>query len=329
MVGRNTATHLVFERRLESEVAFVAPLAIAPPGAADLAFERRGPAAGDDVDWTADALARRLGADFELGRRAGDLVLRSDGGRIDFRLAGGRIVAHAAPTVPDWLIELRFLGPVMAMWLELAGVVALHGSAVAVGEHAIGFLAGNRAGKTTLASALLAAGHALLGDDLLAIEAEESGFRVLPAYPFVRLEPDDAARWTGAPQEAIDALPRAHADFPKRIVPVGDGEPCWGRFHGRPAPLAALVLPERRSATQGVIDGPRLVPIPPAEALVLLAGLSAAPRLAAAAGLSERRLASLARLVEAVPLWRLRYASGHERLPAVVDRLRSAFGWGA
>lgn len=323
----------VFGRRLRCEVPFAAPLAAAgtlPPGAPDLVVARRGPLADAGIDWAADGVARRLGADIRLGHRGDDVVLRCDGGRVDFVLAAGRdrIDACAAAEMPDWLIELRCRGPVMAMWLELAGTITFHASAVAVGERAVAFLASGRGGKSTLAAAHLAAGGALLADDLAAVEETESGgWRVLAAYPFVRLLPADAVRWTGASPAAVERLPRAHPRFPRRVVPVGataSGDVSFGRFRTAPAPLAALVLPERRAGAPASEDAARLDRVSPAEAVALLAGLSAAPRLAAAAGLTAHRLGRLARLAETVPVWRLVHPAGHARLPAAVDLVTRA-----
>jgi hypothetical protein len=55
--------------------------------------------------------------------------------------------------------------------------------------------------------------------------------------------------------------------------------------------------------------------------LIELVRHSFSPHLVQAAGLQPRRLDLFARLVMQVPVRRLRYPSGFERLPEVVERL--------
>ncbi|MFI5229274.1 MAG: hypothetical protein ACHQWU_09415, partial [Gemmatimonadales bacterium] len=68
--------------------------------------------------------------------------------------------------------RLDILGRVLALALHAGGQLALHGSGVAVGRQAVGFLAPKFSGKSTLALALVNAGADLLTDDTLPVDLE-------------------------------------------------------------------------------------------------------------------------------------------------------------
>ena len=66
----------------------------------------------------------------------------------------------------------------------------------------------------------------------------------------------------------------------------------------------------------------RIEPIPSSEALIELVRESFLVRILHAAGIQEARLERLGRLVEEVPVRRLIYPSGLERLPSVLEAIR-------
>jgi hypothetical protein len=97
-------------------------------------------------------------------------------------------------------------------------------------------------------------------------------------------------------------------------VPVGAGG--FGAFQGSTLPLACLYIPERRT------DGPvEIRDIPPREAFLELVRHSFSPHLVQAAGLQAGRADLFARLVGRVPVRRLLYPSGFERLPDTVQEI--------
>ena len=63
-----------------------------------------------------------------------------------------------------------------------------------------------------LAAALVRAGHALLADDLLAVEPASTGFRAHPGYPQMRMWPEGAEYFVGG----FEDLEMAHPSFAKR-----------------------------------------------------------------------------------------------------------------
>lgn len=227
-----------------------------------------------------------------------------------FHLAAGRITVVLTPGVAPQLVELRFLGPVLAYHLERYGTPVLHASAVVVAGRAVAFLATNHGGKSSLAAALMQRGHALLSDDLLPLRATgegcHDGYLAIPGYPQMRFWPSDAERFTGRGD-----WPAVAPGLAKVRVPVGHRG--FGRFHEEPAPLAAILIPRRCDDVTEVT----LEPVPPAEAAMHLVRCSFLPRLVTGAGLQPARLAFFASLVERVPVRRLLYPSGYERLPDV------------
>jgi hypothetical protein len=254
------------------------------------------------------------GSPLRAGLRSTELRRLDDGSDLlcfgavgEFRLGVAVIECRAAAPGHSDLVELRFLGPVMAFWLELQGLPALHASAVVLGHRAVAFLSGNGGGKTSLAAALIQAGHPLLTDDVLAVEPASSGepaaFLARPGYPQMRMWPRDAERFLGS----AAGLERVHPRYSKLRVPVGEGG--FGTFHHDPAPLGAVYLVERGEAAAPCTPA-RIEPLPPHRALIELVRHSFVPRLVEAAGLQPRRLELLARLVERVSVRRLVVPSG-------------------
>ncbi|HSG39948.1 MAG TPA: hypothetical protein VLE27_09955 [Thermoanaerobaculia bacterium] len=206
------------------------------------------------------------------------------------------------------------LGPVLSYWLERRGIPTLHASAVAVDGRAVAFLSRQGGGKTGLAAALMRAGFPLLTDDVLPVEVREGGFFARSGYPQMRMWPDEAAWFL----EGWEALPLVHPQVTKRRIPVGPvGEDGFGAFLDSTLPLACLYIPERRP------DGPvEIVDVPPRDALIELVRFSFSPHLVAAAGLQPFRFDLFARLAQSVPVRRLRYPAGFERLAEVAEVLR-------
>lgn len=212
------------------------------------------------------------------------------------------------------LAELRFLGPVMSYWFELRGLPTLHASAVSINGGAVAFVSRHGGGKSGLAAAMVRAGFPLLTDDLLVLEERESRWEARPAYPEMRMWPDEAAHFVGPPED----LPLVQADSEKRRVAVGNGG--FGSFLDASTPLACIYLASRRPETGGEIE---IQPVSRSEALIELVRHSFSPRLVEAAGLQPARLDRLARLVRAVPVRRLVYPSSFDRLPEVVRFLHN------
>ena len=230
----------------------------------------------------------------------------------DFYLQSGRIVGHPTGSASPELLEIRFLGSVLSYELERRGIPCLHASALAVGGRAVAFLSRHGGGKTGLAAALMRAGHPLLSDDVLPVEEIAGTFHARPGYPQMRMWPDEASHFLERWEELATVLP----GITKRRVPVGARG--FGAFHDTSLPLQALYIAERRA------EGPvEIHDVSPRDALIELVRHSFSPYLVEAAGLQPSRFDLFARLVRAVPVRRLVYPSGFDRLPEVVGLLNN------
>jgi hypothetical protein len=127
------------------------------------------------------------------------------------------------------------------------GAHVLHAAAVAGrdGGGAALFLGRSRAGKSTLAHAAWRAGHEVLGDDVVAVDAARGAVQALPAP--LRLRPDalgaDPPGLGGLPPAAVLAGEIAG----ERRVLLARGLPGMAPV-GRAYPLAAVYLLERSDA---------------------------------------------------------------------------------
>ncbi len=195
------------------------------------------------------------------------------------------------------------LGPVLGFVLRLRGVLALHASVVALGGRAIALVGPGGAGKSTAAAAFACAGHAVLADDVAALDECGGGFSARPAYPRLRLWDDSARSLFGEG----DPLPLLTPNWEKRYLDLASA----GRFHAAPLPLAALYLLGARDEA-----GPRVEPVAPAAALVELVANTYAGTLLDA-GMRRREFDALSRLVRAVPVRRLHPHPSADRLPAL------------
>jgi len=252
-------------------------------------------------------------------------VYRSDGCHVlsmtdvaDYYLWPDRIACHLRDPACEHLVEIHLLGIALSLWLELKGTPALHASAVVVEGRAVGFLATNKGGKSSLSAALMQVGHPLLTDDILPVELEGGAFKGRPGYPQMRMWPDQALHFL----DRYEDLETVHPAYSKRRAPVG--EDGLGTFCDEPRPLGCLYLPERRDpAAWGT--GIEFRRVPPVEALMTLIGQSFVPNTAEALGLGRQRLDLFAALVSQIPVRRVVYPEGYRYLPRVREAILEDF----
>jgi len=108
------------------------------------------------------------------------------------------------------------LGPIMGYILRLHSLVALHASSVLVDGRAVAFIGPGGAGKSTTAASFAMRGHAVLADDVSAIEVVGGRFMVRPSYPHLRLWPDSAQALVGD----AEALSPITPNWDKRDFPL-------------------------------------------------------------------------------------------------------------
>ena len=298
--------------QLESDHVFRLPLWRAPgPAELGLAYAREELPRGAAAD-----VLYRSPLRTASGESASTLY-RLDGGREllvcppdgRFLLDGERIFSPRPAARRVHLFEVQFLGALMAYWLERRGVLALHASGIEIGGRAVAFVAGHGGGKTTLAAALVAAGHRLMTDDLLAVESSADRQQARAGYPMLRMDGGLLRRF------GVDrrALRRVHPEVAKWFVPLPR---VGGEFQPDSLPIAAIFVLERG------LGGPAGVsPLRPAEAVRELVRCSFSPYVVEAVGLQPARLGRIADLAQAVPVRRLTCPEGLGRLPEICRAL--------
>ncbi len=157
-----------------------------------------------------------------------------------FRVGPRGISVDPSPDVTPERLRIFLLGAAMGVALHLNGLLVLHGSAVVLNGGAVVFLGPKGSGKSTMAGSLVARGHDLITDDVVAIDLSKSEPFVRPGFSQLKLWP-----------EAIDAIgvgentyPKLHPDFEKRDVRVE------GQFTNAPVPLRAVVLLTKSDTVQ-------------------------------------------------------------------------------
>lgn len=224
----------------------------------------------------------------------------------DFYVRDDRVLAVLNDPAYAFAIDIWFLGTVLTYWLELRGVPVLHAASVELASGAVGFVADHGAGKSTLVASFVAAGHRLLGDDVLPLERRAGRTWARPGYPQMRMWPDQARRLLGSE----DGLERVQPSSAKLFARVGaDG---FGAFCADPRPLLALYLPRRVEGGEVAIESVGF-----GEAMTWLVRHSFLAGLVEASGMTAARFARFADVARQVPVRRLTYPSGYERLAEV------------
>ena len=191
--------------------------------------------------------------------------------------------------------------------------VVLHASAVRTPAGAIGFAGDSGAGKSTLAAAMCRRGAVLMSDDALILRPHRQEWMVTPSYPGLRL-------WGAAARAVFGAhdATAARANGSRKYRVDAHGIVPFSRSR---VALTGICVLARRPGDAAV----RLTRLAPREALVTMVKLSYQIDVA-----DRGRLApiteQIARLVESVPVYRLQYARGLDRLDRIADQVLHEIG---
>lgn len=127
--------------------------------------------------------------------------------------SGNEIIVEQAEDMDDDLVAFPLLGPVLAVLLHQRGLLVLHASSIGVNGSGLGLLGDKGAGKSTTAASMVAAGHTLLTDDIVAIDCVSDGnFYVLAGFPQIKLAADACDRIS---LEGAQILAQGHASIDK------------------------------------------------------------------------------------------------------------------
>jgi hypothetical protein len=164
---------------------------------------------------------------------------------------GREIIVDVVPGTEGSVLRLFLFGAVMGVLLHQRGLAVFHASAVEIDGKTVAFLGGKGWGKSTMAAALLAQGHQVVADDVMAVDVSHSGLPVaLPAFPQLKLWPDAILSLKGDPESS----PRLSSGVEKRAFSVRNG------FGARPTPLSRVYVLGRGRF-------PEIEPLRPREAL--------------------------------------------------------------
>jgi hypothetical protein len=230
------------------------------------------------------------------GAQPGALAISSPRAALEVRLDGAALRGAYAPPSDGRALELLAnveLFVALTLALHARGLFHLHAAAlVAPGGDVLAVAGTASCGKSTLATALVAAGSAYLGDDVVFLGRREGAVRLL-GFP--------------RPFHLAEASARA---VPATLAPLLGSEPSFagkrwldpgavfpGAARAEAAAPTALLFPEIAA-----VDATRVEPLGPAEALgaLLASSLFATTRLGGAA---QRAL--LAEVAGAAPAWRV------------------------
>lgn len=282
---------------------------------------------GLSVDWTLERADRSIdsGEWVECGASPvegdiGSTLYRSPGGSLrlvyddtgvfDIDASGRRIVWSAPVPVDEVRARKDVLGRVFALAFHQAGVLTLHGSAVAIGGRGLCFLAPKFHGKSTTAAALVDAGGTLLADDLVVVD-DPGGEPVLrPTLATVHLWPDSARHVGRGAREVEEA-----ADQSKVQV-------AYDALSRRPVPLDGIYLLVPTEGPESDVRRQRIDAT--MAAMGLLGQLKVGDLLGPGAVLDL--LPAATALARRVGIHRLEVPRDLDRLPLLVDRLQ---GWHA
>lgn len=211
------------------------------------------------------------------------------------------------------------LGPVLGLLLRLRGVTCLHASAVALGERAVVFAGPAGAGKSTTAAALGRRGHAIVSDDIVAIEERDGGFFVFPAHPYLGLWPESVEMLYGGGKK----IPGFASTWEKGRLSLADHD---FQFQDGALRLGAILLLEERTSDP---KAPFLEAAPSRANLMELVANSYGTNLLETE-LRAREFEFLGRLISNIPVVRIRPHADRARLPALCDLIeRSCENLGA
>jgi hypothetical protein len=232
----------------------------------------------------------------------------------DYEIASEGYTVTCAPAlnVPEATTSHVYLNQILPLILSRQGKIVMHGSAVAGGGLAFGFLGTSGQGKSTLAASFALNGCPFLTDDGLVLEPEGPAYLAMPSYPSLRLWQDsEEALLPGNAQKCSPV----HYSQKSRFVASSMLNYC-----DQPKPLKALyVLGDENSAEVAIR------PLDPTCALFTLLYHSYILDICDRPSISAH-FNRLARLANEVACFELNFPRRYETLPRTVEAIRAHAG---
>ena len=219
----------------------------------------------------------------------------ADGQRIVVQPIGGDVVD----------LGVFLVSSACAALLMQRGIVPLHASSVATAAGAVLFLGGSGIGKSSLLTALLKRGYAMLADDATGVVVRNDCAVALPAFPNLRL-------WTNMLDELgwrDRAGDRVRAGVDKYWVPAL-------RFQREPLPIRCcfmLAIGQRIAATQ----------LSSQTALHYLGRHTYRKRFLAGSGLESKHFHTMTHIANRLPVRELTRPTSPNLIDALADRVET------
>lgn len=205
----------------------------------------------------------------------------------------------------------------LALWLELQGVLCLHGNALTKGNRTVLLIAPSGMGKSTLSSYLMQNGFQLLTDDMVALHKEEhsKGYRIYPSWPVMRLWPDSLKHVA----QSNDSFLNVHQGFSKKVVPLPSNS-----VKDSPKKLTDIILLNRQDSLNGdsKLNGTiQVAPLKGGAAVLALLMNTILGEVYRPLNIEAERLAAITELSTSVQISKLTYPSGIHGLQAISNWL--------
>ena len=252
-------------------------------------------------------------ADFCMDNENG--VLLRVKGVAGFRVnpEADHVIVQPEEGADPMLLRAYLFGSVLAILCYRRGLFPLHGSCVLLGDEAVIFSGVSGAGKSTLATALARRGHALLCDDVCAIDLSNPSRPMLrPAFPRVKLLRD-----------AIDCFQLGEAVTYSQSMQGRKGHFGMAAIKTvgtiqQPVPLGAIYALDTPAG-----DRARRSPLWGKDAFVFIESQAHRGWMGRDLGLHEQLFGHIAILAAKVPIYRLNRPCGLDRVDEVACLVES------
>lgn len=185
-------------------------------------------------------------------------IVIADTGR--FTLLPDRRISHLACTDVDRsAVALDLIGVVLPYALHADGAWCMHASAVATAAGVIAFVAPRGTGKSTLATACMAAGCALVADDVVVLRSDATGVTVTPAGLPLRLHAD-TARMVGVTTADADQWGKVRVEGPLADAPLPLAA-IYILTPAEPTAAASRVQRDTRAAALALLANGKITPL--------------------------------------------------------------------
>lgn len=282
------------------------PWSIARPQAFELQVANKKITPTGDLLWQGSQSGERFNTGVTLFQNKDSYFLKVNcQGKGAFRLANNNFEI-------DWFNQGTpathyFQSMGLALWLELQGVLCLHGNALTKGSRTVLLIAPSGTGKSTLSSYLMQNGFQLLTDDMVALHKEEhsKGYLIYPSWPVMRLWPDSLKHVAKSNDDLVDV----HQGFSKKVVPLPNNS-----FKGGPKKLTDIILLNRQdslnSENNKLNSTIEVTPLEGGAAVIALLTNTILGEVYRPLNIEVERLAGITELLTQVRISKLTYPSG-------------------